>query len=154
MAALLLIDIQDDFVVNGKLAILNGEHVVEKCNALRKSRNFDLVALSQDFHPEGHASFASTNEGAKPFEKRYIRTPATTIKPKVVNSVVQVMWPDHCVQGSQGAEFCSNLVREQTDLVVQKGTNPLVDSYSAFGDEFEGQFENTVLFSKLQAKNM
>jgi nicotinamidase-related amidase len=153
MSALLLIDLQNDFLPTGSLPVCKGDEVVERCNAIRKSRNFTLTALSQDNHPLKHASFASTHD-AELFSSRTIPTPDRTLKPRVTDTVNQVMWPDHCVQGSSGAEFAENLIREETDFLVPKGTNALVDSYSAFGDEFEGQFEDTGLGDKLASLSM
>jgi len=153
MSGLLLIDIQVDFCPpSGSLAITQGDAVVEKCNTLRKSRNFTLIALTKDWHPENHASFPSENEEL--FSIKTIPTPARTLEPKQVDSVEQVVWPRHCVQGTPGAEFHHALIHQQTDLVVLKGTHPGVDSYSGFGDEFEGQFENTGLGDKLTSEGM
>ena len=88
-SALLLIDVQDDFCPGGRLAVAEGSAVVPVCNALRAQVAFDVVALSQDWHPPGHASFASTN-GAKAFSEKVIPTPARTVAPRQVDTVTQV----------------------------------------------------------------
>ena len=101
--------------------------VFDVINRLRELVWWDLVVLTQDFHPADHASFASNNDGANIFETRTL--------PEVGE---QVMWPDHCVQGTPGSEFHPDLVRHESDVVVQKGKVREVDSYSGFGDASEG----------------
>ena len=142
-AALLLIDIQNDFCEGGALAVPEGSHVVPLANALRAARPWDLVVLSQDWHPPSHASFAVNNPGAALFS--LVSLPSGD---------EQVMWPAHCVQGSRGAEFHSDLHRAPADVVVQKGSIVSVDSYSAFGDAFQSRFENTGLNKLLRDKGV
>lgn len=122
MKALLLIDIQNGFCPGGNLPVAEGDRIVPIANALIENGGYDLIVASQDWHPENHGSFASQHAGMKPFEMGELSG-----KP-------QVMWPDHCVQGSVDAQFHPDLNTESFDYVQQKGENPAVDSYSAFRD--------------------
>jgi nicotinamidase/pyrazinamidase len=115
---LLVIDVQNDFLPGGALAVPRGDEVVPLINRL--ARRFAHVAFTQDWHTPGHASFASTHPGRKPFE---------TIE---VAYGTQVLWPDHCVQGTPGAAFAAALDVPHAALVVRKGHRRDVDSYSAF----------------------
>ncbi|MGR3616986.1 MAG: bifunctional nicotinamidase/pyrazinamidase [Paracoccaceae bacterium] len=115
--ALIVIDVQNDFCPEGALAVPGGDEVVAPINALMD--RFDTVVLTQDWHPAGHSSFASSHDGKAPFE--------TTQMPYGT----QVLWPDHCVQGSAGAAFHPDL-RTDGDLIIRKGFRPAIDSYSAF----------------------
>lgn len=123
MRALILIDIQNDFLPGGALAVPSGDEVIPVANRLakHKGRVFDLVLATQDFHPKNHGSFASNN-GAQV---------GTMGK---LGGRDQVMWPDHCVQGTKGAEFASALDMEKVDRVFRKGMDPSIDSYSGFYD--------------------
>lgn len=116
--ALLVIDVQNDFCPGGALAVAEGDRIVAPINALMAK--FDAVILTQDWHPAGHSSFASQHPGKAPMEM--IDMPYGP----------QVLWPDHCVQGSQGAAFHADLATDPADLVIRKGYNPAIDSYSAF----------------------
>lgn len=120
MRALILVDIQNDFVPGGALAVPGGDAVVPVANAL--APRFSLVVASQDWHPAGHGSFASAHPGSSAGE--------------VVDlgGTEQVLWPDHCVQNGPGASFHSALDVAVIDYVVRKGTDPGIDSYSAFYD--------------------
>lgn len=118
MDALLIIDVQNDFCPGGALEVPNGDEVVPVINQL--SEQFDVVLQTQDWHPPGHSSFASSHEGKEPFE---------TIKMPYGE---QVLWPDHCVQGSEGAEFHPDLETNRSQLIVRKGFRKEIDSYSAF----------------------
>jgi nicotinamidase/pyrazinamidase len=120
MRALLLIDLQYDFMPGGALAVPDGDAVIPIANRLLD--RFDFVAASQDWHPENHRSFASRHPGRKPLE---------TID---LDGVEQVLWPDHCVQGTRGAELHEELRTGSIDRIVRKGTDPSIDSYSAFFD--------------------
>ena len=120
MRALLLVDIQNDFVPGGALPVPDGDAVVPVANAL--TPRFGLVVASQDWHPPGHGSFASAHPG---------RTPGEVVD---LGGVDQVLWPDHCVQNAPGASFHSALDVGGIDRVVRKGTDPGIDSYSAFFD--------------------
>lgn len=117
-AALIVIDIQNDFCPGGALAVAGGDEIVPGVNALMQ--DFRTVVLTQDWHPAGHASFASSHEGRSAFDQ--IRMPYGP----------QVLWPDHCIQGSTGALFHPDLATDRADMIVRKGQNPQIDSYSAF----------------------
>jgi nicotinamidase/pyrazinamidase len=114
---LLIVDVQNDFCPGGALAVNRGDEIVPLVNRL--ARIFPHAALTQDWHPPGHSSFASAHPGKKPFET--ISMPYGE----------QVLWPDHCVQGTRGAAFHSGLDAPRAELVVRKGYHPTIDSYSA-----------------------
>ena len=116
MHALLVIDVQNDFCPGGALAVAGGDEIVDGINALMT--DFDAVILTQDWHPAGHSSFASSHQ-AEPFSLTDMAYGP------------QVLWPDHCVQGTDGAAFHDGL-RTDADLIIRKGYNPDIDSYSAF----------------------
>ena len=122
MKALILVDIQNDFVPGGALAVSEGDAVVPVANALARSGDFDLVVATQDWHPAGHESFAAAHEGHEPGQVIDL------------HGLDQVLWPVHCVQGTPGAEFVDALDTEAIDAVFQKGTDPTIDSYSGFYD--------------------
>ncbi|WP_316227800.1 bifunctional nicotinamidase/pyrazinamidase [Bradyrhizobium sp. SZCCHNR3015] len=115
---LLVIDIQNDFCPGGALAVGDGDAVVPIVN--RIAQQFDHVALTQDWHPAGQGSFASSHPGAAPFE-----TIAMPYGP-------QTLWPDHCVQGTPGAAFHARLDTDRAQLIIRKGFRRAIDSYSAF----------------------
>ena len=115
--ALLVIDVQNDFCPGGALAVAGGDDIVSCINALMP--DFDAVILTQDWHPPAHSSFASTT-GADPM--------SVTQMPYGP----QVLWPDHCIIGSTGAAFHKDLNVDAADMVIRKGYNPKIDSYSAF----------------------
>jgi len=115
---LLVVDVQNDFCPGGKLAVPRGDEVVGLINGLAKK--FHHVVLTQDWHPVGHHSFASAHPGRKAFE-----TVTVAYGP-------QVLWPDHCVQGTPGADFHRDLEVPQAELIVRKGFRSAIDSYSAF----------------------
>lgn len=115
---LLVIDVQNSFVPGGSLAVPSGEEIVPLINAL--ARRFKHVVLTQDWHPPGHISFASSHPGTKPFE--VIDLPYGK----------QVLWPDHCVQGTDGAKLHPKLDIPHAQLIIRKGFHQDVDSYSAF----------------------
>jgi nicotinamidase/pyrazinamidase len=115
---LLIIDVQNDFCPGGALAVADGDAVVPVINRL--SQRFQHVALTQDWHPAGHGSFATSHPGSAPFE-----TIAMPYGP-------QTLWPDHCVQGTPGAAFHPQLATEKAELVIRKGFRSAIDSYSAF----------------------
>ena len=117
MSALIVIDVQNDFCPGGKLAVIDGDAVVAPINAMMSGA--EAVILTQDWHPEDHQSFAS-NHGADPF--------TTTEMPYGT----QVLWPDHCIQGTDGAAFHKTLNTDRADMVIRKGFRPGIDSYSAF----------------------
>lgn len=118
--ALIIVDMQNDFLPGGSLAVVGGDQIVPVINAIQPK--FDLVIATQDWHPKDHASFASNHSG------------------KAIMDVIelddrkQVLWPDHCVQGAKGAEFTTELNIDRIELIVRKGTDKRIDSYSAFFD--------------------
>jgi nicotinamidase/pyrazinamidase len=116
--ALIVIDVQNDFCPGGALAVEGGDEIVPLVNHLIASH--DHVVMTQDWHPAGHSSFASSHEGKAPFE---------TIE---ANYGPQTLWPDHCVQGSAGADFHAGLEWTRAELVIRKGFRREIDSYSAF----------------------
>ncbi|MFT7107514.1 MAG: nicotinamidase/pyrazinamidase [Yoonia sp.] len=115
--ALLVIDVQNDFCPGGALAVAGGDAIVPGINAL--IGDFQAVILTQDWHPAGHSSFASIHDTAPMSMMDMPYGP-------------QVLWPDHCIQGSMGAAFHDNLHADRADLIIRKGYNPAIDSYSAF----------------------
>ena len=115
---LLIIDVQNDFCAGGALAVSDGDAVVPVVNRLAK--RFAHVALTQDWHPSGHSSFATSHSGSAPFES--IDMPYGR----------QTLWPDHCIQGTSGAAFHPQLETERAELVIRKGFRTEIDSYSAF----------------------
>jgi len=122
--ALIVIDVQNDFCPGGRLAVAQGDEIVAPINALLPE--FPVRVLTQDWHPEGHSSFASSHKGKAPFEM--IDMPYGP----------QVLWPDHCTIGSDGAAFHPTLDTDKADVIVRKGFRPHIDSYSAF---FENDHE-------------
>ncbi len=115
---LLVVDVQNDFCPGGNLPVLRGDEVVPVINAL--ARRFQHVVLTQDWHPPRHQSFASSHPGRKAYEAIEVAYGP------------QVLWPDHCVQGTRGAEFRGDLDVPHAALVIRKGFRPHIDSYSAF----------------------
>ncbi len=120
MRALILVDIQNDFLPGGALAVPRGDEVIPVANRLQP--RFDLVVATQDWHPRGHGSFASSHPGRKPGEIGELA------------GLPQVFWPDHCVQGSAGAAFAPGLDMDRVEAIFRKGTDPAIDSYSGFFD--------------------
>ena len=116
--ALLVIDVQNDFCPGGALAVAGGDEIVSGINALMA--DYDAVLMTQDWHPAGHSSFASSHDGAAPMS--VMDFPYGP----------QVLWPDHCMQGSYGASFHKDLNVDRANLIIRKGYNPEIDSYSAF----------------------
>ncbi|MEO8254618.1 MAG: isochorismatase family protein [Flavobacterium sp.] len=119
--ALLIVDIQNDFCENGSLAVPDANSVIPYINSLIANNNYDEIILSQDYHPHNHKSFAAVNH-------KNIGDEIT------LNGLPQIMWPDHCIQGSFGAEFHALLNTKSATKIIQKGLNIEVDSYSAFYD--------------------
>ena len=137
--ALIVVDIQNDFCKGGSLEVAGAESVIPFVNKLIKEGEYDEVIFTQDFHPKEHKSFA-VNNGQQVGEIIEL------------NGIQQVMWPEHCVQGTRGAEFHPDLEQRFTTFIIKKGTNPEVDSYSAFYDN-KG-LVNTGLADYLRAKNI
>ena len=116
--ALIVIDVQNDFCPGGALAVPDGDAIIPGINALMAEA--DTVVLTQDWHPAGHSSFASSHAGKSPYDMTEMPYGP------------QVLWPDHCIQGSQGAAFHAELEAHRAQMIVRKGFRPEVDSYSAF----------------------
>ncbi|QRK86847.1 bifunctional nicotinamidase/pyrazinamidase [Pseudomonas granadensis] len=116
--ALLVIDVQNDFIPGGQLPVPEGDLIVPLINRL--ARQFSQVIIAQDWHPQGHASFASRHPGKQPFDS--VQLPYGE----------QTLWPEHCVQGTAGAELHPKLDLPHAQLIIRKGCNPDIDSYSAF----------------------
>jgi nicotinamidase/pyrazinamidase len=115
---LLVVDVQNDFLPGGALAVPRGDEVIPAINRL--ASRFGNVILTQDWHPAGHVSFASSHEGRRPFETVELAYGA------------QLLWPDHCVQGTHGAQFAAGLAVAHAQAVIRKGYHTHTDSYSAF----------------------
>lgn len=120
MRALIIVDIQNDFLPGGALAVPDGDKIIPLVNRLQEG--FDRVVMTQDYHPADHGSFASNHPG----EALYAQID--------LHGLPQVLWPDHCVQGTAGAEFALSLSIKHVDRIFKKGTDPEVDSYSGFFD--------------------
>jgi nicotinamidase/pyrazinamidase len=114
----IIIDVQNDFCPGGALAVPGGDTIIEVIQQV--APRFEHIILTQDWHPAGHTSFASSHTGKKPFEQIELSYGA------------QTLWPDHCVQGSKGAEFHPELHLPRAELILRKGFRPRIDSYSAF----------------------
>lgn len=122
--ALILVDVQNDFSPDGALPVPDGDAIVPVINLLMP--HFDHVIATKDWHPEGHASFAST-QGKQPGEKIQL------------SGIEQILWPDHCVQETYGSEFITGLNLDAIERVIYKGTHPDIDSYSGFFDNQHDQ---------------
>lgn len=120
MNALIIIDMQNDFLPGGALAVRRGDEILSAINQL--SGKYELVVASQDWHPRNHGSFASQHVGKLPFEMGELAGQS------------QVLWPDHCVQGTYGAQLSGFLNQERIEAVFRKGMDATIDSYSAFFD--------------------
>jgi len=118
--ALLVVDLQPDFMPGGALPVAEGDQLVSPIRDLLMSGRFDVVVATQDWHPPGHVSFASSHAGMAPYD---------TI---TLYGHEQVLWPDHCVQGTAGAALHEGLPLEWVDAIIRKGNDPAVDSYSGF----------------------
>jgi len=116
--ALIVIDLQNDFCPGGALAVAGGDEIVPLVNRL--IADADHVLMTQDWHPAGHSSFASSHKGKAPYET--VEMPYGT----------QTLWPDHCLWGTSGAMFHKDLVWDKAEIVIRKGFRPAIDSYSAF----------------------
>lgn len=136
MRTLILVDIQNDFLPGGALAVPRGDQVVPVANRLQP--RFDLVVATQDWHPPGHGSFASRHPGKKPGDLAEL------------GGLPQVLWPDHCVQGSPGADFAPGLEMGRVEAIFRKGTDRAIDSYSGFFDN--GKRKSTGLGDYLKGR--
>lgn len=138
MKALIIVDVQNDFIPGGKLAVPEGDTIIPRINELQKK--FDLVVATQDWHPANHKSFASQHEGKNPFDIIEL------------NGIQQTLWPDHCIQGTSGANLHQDLNTNRIEAIFRKGTNPEIDSYSGFFDN--GRKKNTGLHGYLQDRKV
>ena len=138
MEALLIVDIQNDFIPGGALAVKDGDKIIAPVNALQN--HFDLIVATKDWHPAGHGSFASSHPGRKVGDIIEL------------NGLSQILWPDHCIQNSPGAEFHPHLDTTHIEKVIFKGTDPGIDSYSGFYDN--GRRKATGLKQYLDAKGV
>jgi nicotinamidase/pyrazinamidase len=138
MDALILVDIQNDFLPGGALAVPRGDEIIPVVNRLQE--RFGLVVATQDWHPAGHASFASSHPGKNVFDA------------VMIDGVEQILWPDHCVQGSRGAELAKAFNTNRVEAIFRKGTDPAIDSYSAFYDN--GRRKSTGLEGYLKWKKV
>ncbi|HLT05948.1 MAG TPA: bifunctional nicotinamidase/pyrazinamidase [Cyclobacteriaceae bacterium] len=134
MKALIIVDVQYDFLPGGALAVEGGDQIIPVINQLQEK--FDFIVATQDWHPANHGSFAANHQGKKPGD--FVQ----------LGNVDQVLWPVHCVQGSAGAEFHQDLSQSKWKHIIRKGTNPYVDSYSGFFDN--DRRENTGLSKYLK----
>jgi len=138
MKALLIVDVQNDFLPGGALEVPGGDKVIPVLNSVQTQ--FDLVVATQDWHPEGHSSFASQHKGKKPFDEIEWRGGS------------QILWPDHCVQGSVGAEIAGSLHTKRVEAIFRKGTDKQIDSYSGFYDN--NHERSTALADYLRGKGV
>lgn len=136
MKTLLIIDVQNDFMPGGALAVPDGDKIVPIINRIQ--HKFDLVVAAQDWHPKDHVSFASNHEGKKEFDEIQLHGKS------------QTLWPDHCVQGTEGAKFHADLNTEKWEAIFRKGMDKTIDSYSAFYDN--GHLKSTGLSGYLREK--
>lgn len=135
-AALIIVDVQNDFCEGGSLAVGEASEIMPVINELRKLPKFEHVFVTRDWHPQNHCSFQSNNPGSTMFQEWFL--PETDVQ--------QVMWPDHCVQNTHGAEFHQALDRLPSDVLISKGRARFVDSYSGFGTQ---PHEDTGLHERL-----
>jgi len=136
--ALIIVDIQNDFLPGGALAVSNGDKIIPVINELQ--RQFELIVLTQDWHPENHQSFALSHNNKSPYDIIELE------------GEKQVLWPIHCVQDTQGASISSTLETKKANLIIRKGMNPEIDSYSGFYDN--GRLNSTGLTGYLIEKGI
>ncbi len=136
--ALILVDIQNDFVPGGALPVPEGDQIIPVVNQLLPA--FDLVVATQDWHPQNHGSFASNHPGKKIYDVIEL------------NGLEQILWPDHCVQGTAGADFVPGLNMNPVEAIFRKGTDPGIDSYSGFFDN--GRKKSTGLADYLRGRGI
>jgi nicotinamidase/pyrazinamidase len=127
--ALLVVDLQPDFMPGGALPVAEGDRVVAPIARLVRSGGFAVVVATQDWHPPGHASFASAHPGTRPFQVI------------TLHGHDQVLWPDHCVQGTAGAQIHSAFPLDRVDAIIRKGTDREVDSYSGLRNNWDSRGE-------------
>jgi nicotinamidase/pyrazinamidase len=120
MRTLIIVDAQNDFMPGGPLEVPQGNSIVPVINQIQS--NFELVIATQDWHPQNHKSFASNHHEKKPYDKI------------VLHGAQQILWPDHCIQGSHGAELHRDIISNRIAAIFRKGMDPEIDSYSGFYD--------------------
>ncbi len=138
MKALIVVDLQNDFVPGGSLAVPRGNEIIPLVNRLQEK--FELVVATQDWHPKNHLSFASNHPGKNVFD---------TIR---LGEIEQVLWPDHCLQGEKGAMFVRGFDERRVEAIFRKGTDPEIDSYSGFFDN--GRRKSTGLGDYLKGRGV
>jgi nicotinamidase/pyrazinamidase len=138
MKALIIVDIQNDFIPGGALPVPDGDAIIPIVNSIQTK--FDLVVATQDWHPGDHKSFASMHPGKKPFDVIDLE------------GLTQTLWPAHCVQGSRGAEFHQSLDMQRVEAIFRKGMDSTIDSYSGFADN--GHRKTTGLSGYLKDRNI
>ena len=138
MNALIIVDVQNDFLPGGSLAVKDGFDIIPVINSIQTK--FDLVVATQDWHPAEHKSFASNHPGKKPFVEIDL------------DGLSQVLWPDHCVQETTGAEFSNQLDSKRIEAIFRKGMDKNIDSYSGFFDN--GKRKSTGLAPYLKGRNI
>ncbi|KAL9654880.1 hypothetical protein ABK040_008671 [Willaertia magna] len=138
--ALIIIDVQNDFCKGGSLEVPNANDIIGIINDIKTTKYFHTTILTQDYHPANHISFASNHKDNPPLFQ---------IK-KLNDGTDQVMWPNHCVQGTYGVEFHSELIINENDIIVHKGMNELIDSYSGF---YDNQYKQKTELDNVLKKN-
>jgi len=138
MKALIVVDLQNDFIPGGSLAVPRGDEIIPVVN--RVQEKFDLVVATQDWHPKNHLSFASNHPGKKAYD---------TV---LLGEMEQILWPDHCIQGEKGAMFVKRYDDRRVEAIFRKGTNPEIDSYSGFFDN--GRKKSTGLGDYLKGRGV
>lgn len=138
MKALIIVDVQYDFLPGGSLEVAKGDEILPIINSIQK--DYDLVVATQDWHPQDHLSFASKHEGKLPFEVIDL------------DGLEQVLWPDHCVQESYGSQISEDLDSSRIEAIFRKGMDRRIDSYSGFYDN--GKRKDTGLAGYLKARKI
>lgn len=138
MRALIIVDVQYDFLPGGALEVAGGDEIIPVINAIQG--DYELVVATQDWHPVDHKSFASAHQGRLPFEQIDL------------HGLEQVLWPDHCVQDSEGAKLSDALDKRRIEAIFRKGTDPEIDSYSGFFDN--GRRKSTGLAGYLEERGV
>ncbi|WP_223609275.1 bifunctional nicotinamidase/pyrazinamidase [Chryseobacterium sp. OSA05B] len=138
MNALIIIDVQYDFLPGGALAVNQGDEIVQIINDLQSK--YDLVVATQDWHPRGHKSFVTSHPGKEPFEEISL------------NGLNQVLWPEHCIQGTKGAELVPELLTDAVEAIFRKGMDKEIDSYSGFFDN--GRKKSTGMADYLKGRGV